>query len=235
MNETKLVLLPGLDKQLSFLKSRLELSGLRILIIGSGTAIIAQRLLEMGNHAEVIVEDYDSLMNARLEFDKSDEINVKIMDFERTDYMDEGFDLIYVQGSISDSRRKKIVKEIKRITKPEGYLCLGDIVILEENPPIFVKELFEYSKLEPLYKEQLIPYYEERNFELVDSIDLSFTLREYYSTNTKMLKERERLLSSNEKSYYKKILNQISHESNAYLKLGANKYFGFHAVLLKKK
>ena len=231
----KNVFLPGLDKQLTFLKSRLELCELQVLIMGSGTAVIANQILTMGNNVEVIVEDYDSLMNAKLEFDGSDEINVKIMDFERTDYLNENFDLVYVQGSISDVRRKKIVKEIKRVTKQDGYLCLGDMVILKKNPPIFVKELFEFSRLEPLYKEQLIPYYEERNFELVDSIDLSFTLREYYIANAKMLKERERSLSINERSYYKKILNQISHESNAYLKLGANKYFGFHAILLKKK
>jgi ubiquinone/menaquinone biosynthesis C-methylase UbiE len=235
MNKSDLILLPGLDKQLTFLKSRLELSELQVLIMGSGTAIIAKQLQSMGNNVEVIVEDYDSLMNAKLEISGSDEVNVKIMDFERTDYSNEKFDLVYVQGSISDARRKKIVKEIKRVLNQDGHLCLGDMVNLSENPPIFVKELFAFSKLEPLYKENLIPYYEERNFELVDSIDLSFTLREYYSINTKMLSERNKSLSSNEKSYYKKILNQISHESNAYLKLGANKFIGFHALLLKKK
>lgn len=233
--DKKLILLPGLDRQLAFLKSRLEISELKILIMGSGTANIAAELIEMGNKVEVIVEDYDSLMNAKLEFDDSNEINVKMMDFERTDYSEEEFDLIYVQGSISDIRRKKIVKEIKRITKQDGHLCLGDIVSFSDNPPIFVKELFEFSKLFPLQKENIIPYYEERNFGLVDSIDLSFTLHEYYSLNSQMLKSRMKTLNSNEKSYYRKILNQISHESNAYLKLGAKKYFGFHAILLQKK
>ena len=235
MKKTDIILLPGLDKQLKFLMSRIELSGLQILIMGTGTAIVAQKMFEMGNKVDVIVEDYDSLMNTKLELNGFDEVNVKIMDFERTDYINEKFDLVYVQGSISDIRRKKIVKEIKRVFKPDALLCLGDIVSLVEEPPIFVKELFEFSKLEPLYKEKFIPYYEERNFTLVDSIDLSFTLREYYITNSTLLNERMRTLSPNEKSYYKKILNQISHESNAYLKLGANKYFGFHTVLFKKK
>lgn len=233
--DKKIILLPGLDRQLAFLKSRLELSDLKILIIGSGTANIAAEMIKMGNMVEVIVEDYDSLINAKLEFDNSSDIVVKMMDFERTDFSDEEFDLVYVQGSISDSRRKKTVKEIKRITKQNGNLCLGDIVSFSENPPIFVKELFEFSQLIPLHKDKLIPYYEERNFELIDSIDLSFTLREYYGLNSKMLDERSRTLTSNEKSYFKKILNQISHESNAYLKLGAKKHFGFHAILLRKK
>ena len=82
----KIILLPGLDRQLAFLKSRLDLSGLKILIMGSGTAVIANDLFEAGNTIDVIVEDYDSLMNAKLEFDNSTDINVKMMDFERTDY-----------------------------------------------------------------------------------------------------------------------------------------------------
>lgn len=235
MKKSDIILLPGLDKQLKFLMSRIELSGLQILIMGSGSAVVAQKMITMGNDVEIIVEDYDSLMNAKLEFDSSDKTNIKMMDFERTDYQNEKFDLVYVQGSISDVRRKKIVKEIKRVLKQDGFLCLGDIVSFEDNPPVFVKELFEFSKLEPLHTEQFIKYYEERNFEFIDKIDLSFTLREYYSANSQMLKERSKSLSPNEKSYYKKILNQISHESNAYLKLGANKYFGFHAALLKKR
>jgi DNA-directed RNA polymerase subunit N (RpoN/RPB10) len=40
-------------------------------------------------------------------------------------------------------------------------------------------------------------------------------------------------LSGQEKSYYKKLLNKISHESNAYLKLGADKYIGFKMLILK--
>ncbi|MCW8850031.1 MAG: class I SAM-dependent methyltransferase, partial [Melioribacteraceae bacterium] len=130
MKKENIILLPGLDKQLKFLMSRVELSGLQILVVGAGTAVIVQKMMEMGNNVELIVEDYDSLMNAKLELNSSEEIKVKIMDFERTDYLSERFDIVYVQGSISDERRKKIVKEIKRILKPDGYLCLGDIVSL---------------------------------------------------------------------------------------------------------
>ena len=49
-----------------------------------------------------------------------------------------------------------------------------------------------------------------------------------------MLKNTKEDLPENEKSYYKKLLNQISHESNVYLKLGGDKYLGFYALILQK-
>jgi hypothetical protein len=74
----------------------------------------------------------------------------------------------------------------------------------------------------------------DRNFELIDEINLSNTLNEYYSSNLILLNNKIKTLTDNEKAYYKKILNKLSHESNAYLKLGADKYIGFVALLLKK-
>ena len=41
-------------------------------------------------------------------------------------------------------------------------------------------------------------------------------------------------LTDKEKSFYKKLLSKISHESNAYLKLGADRYIGFKMLILKK-
>ncbi len=233
MKNKNFIHLPGLNKQLHFLKNRIDLSNLRILILGSGTVPIA-RQLGKNNNVEIIVEEYESLMSTKLELDKKDNIIVKIMDFERTDYTNNKFDLVYVQGSISDSRRKNIVKEIKRILKPEKYLCIGEIVKLEESIPNFVQDIFDASNMLPLNTKEVIQYYLQRNFELIDDINLSNTLKEYYTTNLDLLKKEMKIISDSEKSYYKKILNKLSHESNAYLKLGADKYYGFKSILLKK-
>jgi len=230
----KLILLPGLDKQIKFLNGKLNLDSIQCLVIGSSSAMAAKKIQkESGTHVNVIVEDYESMMNTKLELGNSENVSAKMMDFERTDFSNKTFDLVYSQGSISSSRRKKIVKEIKRISKSDGYLCVGEIVKLQDKIPNFVRELFEYSNLDPMDIKQLLPYYEERNFELVDSIDLTKTMKEYYQSNIELLKNKINSLSQSEKSYYKKILNQISHESNAYLKLGADKFIGFEVLLLK--
>ena len=234
--KNKIIYLPGLKKQYEFIISKLELSGLRILVLGSSNAVISKLLFSKSNEkVEIIVEDYESLLVTQLELNATSEISVKLMDFENTDYPENNFDLVYAQGSISDKRRKKTVKEIKRILKPNGYLCVGEIVKLEDKIPIFIKEIYELSDLDPIFHDSVSIYYEERNFEVIDSINLSNTLKEYYSLNLKLLKENIKSLSPSEKSYYKTILNKISHESNVYLKLGGSRFMGFLTLLLKIK
>ena len=105
---------------------------------------------------------------------------------------------------------------------------------MSNNIPQFVNDIFEKSDLDPIYKNELTKYYRDRNLNIVDTIDLSFTLKEYYENTMSLLKENIYGLNKSEKSYYKKVLNQISHESNAYLKLGADRYIGFLTLLLQK-
>lgn len=230
-----IIFLPGLNQQINFLLNRINLLDLTCLVIGSNSEEVAKIIQhESQKSVEIIVEDYDSLMNSKFSLNSENSISVKMMAYDATDYSNEKFDLIYAQGSVTDKRRKNITKEIKRILKPSGYFCLGEIVKLENQIPTFVSELFERSNIDPLEKNNFQKYFLERKFELIDSIDLSASLKEYYKNNLKLLAEKVKTLSSNEKSYYKKLVNQIKHESNAYINLGADKYFGFHAMLLKK-
>jgi ubiquinone/menaquinone biosynthesis C-methylase UbiE len=149
-------------------------------------------------------------------------------------FQDNEFDLVYAQGSISNFRRKKIIKEIKRISKSEGHLCIGEIVKLSAEIPRYVKDIFDNSELDPLEKDGLSQYYTDRDLTLIDTMDLSSTLREYYEKNLDLLKKNMPQLDKSERSYYKNRLNRISHETNAYLKLGADKYIGFISILSKK-
>ena len=52
--------------------------------------------------------------------------------------------------------------------------------------------------------------------------DISYTFKDFYQLSNNLLKEKSNDLSAEEKSYNKRLLKQISHESNAYLKLGGN-------------
>ncbi|MCP5063875.1 MAG: class I SAM-dependent methyltransferase, partial [Ignavibacteriae bacterium] len=204
-------------------------------VVGSGSVQVAQALQgKSAKSVEIIVEDYDSLMNSKLSLTEVDSIQIKLMDFERTDYDNETFDLVFAQGSISNYRRNKTVKELKRILKSESYFCVGEVIKLQNEVPIYVDEIFENSDINPMLRDELKKYYSDRNLELIDQLDISFTLNEYYSTNEKMLRKKIVDLSDNEKSYYKKLVNKISHESKAYLRHGADKFIGFEALLLKK-
>lgn len=233
-NETN-IFLPGLDNQFRFLRRNVELKNKLTLTLGSASEEIVKLLAdETGKKAELIAEDYNSLMNAMLLLEKRDDIVVRLMDFEFTDFNDEVFDLVYTQGAISNPRRNKIVKEIKRILKPNGLLCVGEVVSLKEKLPQFILDIYDSSDLEPLLINRIEDYYKERNFEVIGKKDLSFTLKDYYSKSLSELKKSIVDMAENEKSYYKKLINMISHEAKAFLNQGADEFIGFYTLILKK-
>jgi len=55
----------------------------------------------------------------------------------------------------------------------------------------------------------------------------------FYENVSNELSDYFRKTDETEKKLYKKLLNKISHESNAYLKLGADKYIGLNLLILK--
>jgi len=234
MNLKDEILLPGLDHQFAFLKRTFKQSPESVLVIGSSSETISLKLSEKYKiKINLIVEDYESLMNSKLLLDRKN-FACKMMSFEATDFADSSFDLIYAQASISSTNRNKIVKEIKRILKPGGYFCVGEITLLNEEVPRFMKDIYNSSALLPLYTNNLSKYYNDRNFSVIAEKDFSSFLKDYYSINMDKLAGTKENLSEREKSYYKKLLNKVSHESKAYLNLGGDKYMGFKVLLLKK-
>lgn len=235
MNESQFVFLPGGMKQFRELKNKYILKNKKVLVIGTGSEKICHKMIESGaSSVDTIVNEYESLISSRLILSKENNIMVKMMEYDNTDFNDDDFDFVYAQASVSTSNRNKIVKEIKRILKPEGVFCVGEITVLQEAYPAFVKDIFESSDILPLQHNSCKEYFSDRKFEVLYEEDLSSSLRNFYETAAQSLKEEINNLSENEKSYHKKLLNKISHESNAYLKLGADKYIGFKMLILKK-
>jgi SAM-dependent methyltransferase len=235
MKEAQNIFLPGGFKQFRILKTKMVLNNKNVLVIGSGSEKIAEKMIESGaSSAIVIVNDYDSLINARLNLIKDSNVLIKMMDFDNTDFDAGQFDLVYAQASISLLNRNKIVKEIKRILKPEAILCVGEITALAKDYPPFVKNIFDNSDILALENDQCGKYYTESNFSVLYEEDLSSSLNSFYEHTARTLDDKIYTLTDKEKSFYKKLLNKISHESNAYLKLGADRYIGFKMLILKK-
>lgn len=229
------ILLPGLGKQLDFLRKNSSIQAKQALVIGSSSEKIAKDLAKQYScDVDLIVEDYESLMSSNLILGDDSKVKASLMNFEITDFDACTFDLIYAQASVSLTNRNKIIKEIKRILTPGGFFCVGEIVSLKKEVPKFITDIFDSSNLLPLLIDDLQKYYEERKFLIVEKENLSDTLEDYYSQTVSLLKGTKENLSDREKSYYKKLLNKVSHESNVYLKLGGDKYIGFVSMLLQK-
>jgi ubiquinone/menaquinone biosynthesis C-methylase UbiE len=226
--------LPGTDKQLDFLTENLDVTGLSILIIGTGCEEISHKLLAKGaSKVIIIVDDNDSLLTSRLLLSNSG-VSVRMMEYDNTDFKDSEFDLVYAQASVSNKKRNKITKEVYRVLKAGGHFCVGEVTSLTKTPPQFIIDLWKNSGVSPLHVEEQEQYYKGRKFDIVKSEDLSYTLKDFYMTSISLLSENLDKLTEQEKSYYKKLLNIISHESNAYLRLGGDAHIGFYAYIFKK-
>ncbi len=235
MNYEEKILLPGLGKQLQFLFDNYNLKDKSCLVIGSASEHIAEKMaLVTGKNVQLIVSDFDSLMTSNTIIDNNENVTAKMMDFDRTDFADSQFDVVYAQGSVSSVNRNKIIKEIKRVLKQDGIFCAGEIVIQSESIPQFVKDIFDNSEMDPLTSQKFSNYYSEKGFKILHVKNLNNTLKDYYSINLKKLDSTKNSLSENEKTYFKKVINKISHEAGAFLKLGADKYIGFRAIICQR-
>ena len=98
MKDKDSILLPGLDQQIYFLRQNLDLSNFNILIVGSGSAMIAKSLINNNNRVGLIVDDYESMITTNFELKDHKNILLRLMDYENTDFTDDEFDIIYAQG-----------------------------------------------------------------------------------------------------------------------------------------
>jgi SAM-dependent methyltransferase len=227
------IFIPGSTNQLEMLLSFTKLTNKKILVLGAFSEFIVNSLNKTNNNVELIVEDYDSLINSKLLLENQN-VSTRLMDYEVTDFSKSEFDLIYAQASISDFRRNKIVKEIKRILKPNGIFCVGEITKKENIVPKFVEDIFETSNINPLNTNEIAGYYEKRNFKVIAHKDFSTSLSEYYKLGKLKLEDVLGNLSERERSYHKKLISKIRHHSNAYLKMGGDKFIGFEVLILEK-
>jgi SAM-dependent methyltransferase len=234
-SENKEIYLPGSIYQFLIFADKCQIQGKSVLVMGAGSEEISKLFVDHKAASVIqIVEDEETLLASRLYLKEEKNISVRMMVFENTDFLNERFDIIYAQASISNSRRNKIVKEIKRILRPGGVLCVGENVQLDIDAPVFVTELWQASDISPLTNNEVSNYYKGRNFEVIYEDDLSSTLKDFYQTSLQLLNKNVDKLSEREKAYHKKFLNKVSHESNAYLNLGADRYIGFKILIMKK-
>jgi len=222
--------LPGGNKQLEHFLGQNYVNGKSALIIGPATASIVKKLLNNYTELFIISDSYDSLINIRKILKEIESVKIKLMDYSHTDFKENYFDLIYSQGSLSVPERKNILKEMKRIINDKGILSIGEIVSLKEPVAGFVRDIWEQSGLEALSTSTINQFYNSKGFELVSEKDLSNSLNDYYE------KIRYSVLKAgkDEKEQNKKIFSRMKHESNAYLKLGGDKYIGFKSLILRK-
>lgn len=233
MKYNNTLFLPGTDEQLNIFLRSVNVKDKSVLVIGGGSEEIALTFHQR-NAVEVylITDDEDSLVQARYSLSGNKEINIRMMDYNNTDFTPERFNVVYSQGSTGTGKRNKIVKEFLRILKPGGYLCTGEFVNLAKTPPQFIQDIWDINNLSPLYHEDLKNYYMTKDFELIQENNLSGTLKEFYSTAELLIEKSSKETDSVGKQL-KKLAKMYNHEAKSYLKLGGDKYIGYRMLILK--
>jgi SAM-dependent methyltransferase len=235
LDTKKFIFLPGSVYQVNkFLEDNI-FEEKDILIIGANSEAIAEEFLaNKARSVIIIVDDNDTLIRSRFILSGKRKISTRMMEYTNTDFNDAAFDIVYAQASISTPARKKILKEIKRILRPDGLLCSGEIVNLEKEVPKFINDLRENSGIEALWINELNDFYIKAGFEIVSEENLSNRLQNFYRDSSRLLEENKDDLTEQEKSYYKKTLKMMSHEPNAYLELGGFKFMGLKMLIARK-
>lgn len=228
------IFLPGGDSQLKFMLGKVDVSRKNILFIGANHYSLAVEVLKRNpSRIEIIVNDGEALIGSGFTASKDEGIRLRMMDFERTDFNSSEFDIIYVQCGFPSKRRNKIIKEATRILKNSGILCVGEIVSLTKNPPSFIESIWNNSGMAPIFKNNFNDYYESKNFTLIDSIDLSAQLNEFYSLMNSYIANLANI-SKEEQKNKKKLISAAKHESETYLKMGGRNHIGMLASIFMK-
>lgn len=228
-------LLPGTEYQYRFLKNSPAEQNIPILFIGAGNEFFADKFSKKFKvNAELIVEDYETLISAKLLLQENSAVTTRIMDFARTDFDDKQFKCVYSQASVSNPDRNKIIKEIKRILQPDGFLIVGEIVKIRKDIPAYVNDILTSSQLSLLDSEEIKSYYEQRNFTVIEECEEKRGLDEYYELCSVIMKNSVNLMDEDELKYNKKLIKKARHETDAYLKLGLDKFISFKILVLQK-
>jgi len=229
-----MIFLPGTDRQFKYFAENTAFEGKQILIAGSGTESFALELINLGAaEVQIITDSPDEIINMRVRV-RGSNLKIKLMDYKSTDFSGGRFDFIYSQGSFSIPARRKIYKEMLRILNQDSIICTGEIIRSQPEVPQFMSNIWETSELAPLLPDEQDRFFSSIGLQVVSMEDLSFTLKEFYLIGRSRLAEFAREGPEDEKKYYKKLMSKISHESNAYLDLGGDRFMKFYVYIIKR-
>lgn len=221
------IFLPGMHYQIQKFLNDFDIKDKKILIIGANPQGIVKKF-DKSNQIDVIIDDYDNFLTALDDLSEYKNVSVKMMDYSRTDYSKETFDVLYAQASVSRPDKNQIIKEIKKISKKDAIFSIGELVHLQDKIPGFIEDILATGDVVTEFIENIDKYYTERQFEIINKYDLSFSLKEFYNECLELSKKID-------EDVHKELITRLNHEANAFLKYGGDKHLGFVCLIMRKK
>lgn len=235
MQQDAIILLPGMNEQSNAFLRHHKIKEAKMLVMGTAAPHLLKKFLNpFVGSIDVIIDNEDLLLTERLSAPKDKKVRVRFMDFSNTDFADNTFDFVYTQGAASTLQRIKILHEIKRILKPGGVYCLGELVYIKQEVPVSIKSVWEIAGIAPIEIEQAAPCYADAGFTLLDTTDLSKTLFMMYERYREIMHDGANQMTEDEFQALRHDLIRLKHEAEIFIKMGGDKYTGYFMYELQK-
>lgn len=104
--------------------------------LGTGTGNLAGRFLKAGNRMCGVDQSRQMLRQCRVKYP---EMETKLGNFLAIPYLDDKFDFVvssFAFHHLTDEQKQLSLKEIDRVLKPKGRLCLADLIYHDEKKPL---------------------------------------------------------------------------------------------------
>jgi SAM-dependent methyltransferase len=233
--ENKSPFLPGGASPIKFFLKETLCSQKSLLLLGNGFAQIVPFVEDKGfSSISAASDDNTEIFEYKANTPKERQIHSLFVDYESLDYKKANFDFVFCQATLSKAGRAKMLKEIKRVLKPEGVLITSEIVCIKKPAPIFMNDIWIKSGQDPLFLDEFESFYTSRGFNLLGSADFSDDLDDFYIKYYKLLESNLKAMSAEKRIQFRKDFVQEKHEITTFVKGGALKLINFKTLILQK-
>ncbi|MBI5726739.1 MAG: class I SAM-dependent methyltransferase [Ignavibacteriales bacterium] len=235
MQQEAIILLPGMNEQSNAFLRHHKIKETKMLVMGTAAPHLLKKFLNpFVASIDVIIDNEDLLLTERLSAPKDKKVRIRFMDFVNTDFTDNTFDFVYTQGAASTLQRVKVLHEVKRILKPGGVYCLGELVYIKGDVPVSIRSVWDIAGISPIELEQTEGCYTEAGFTILETTDLSKTLYAMYERYKEVMQNGASKMTEDELQALRHDLIRLKHEAEIFIKMGGDKYTGYFMYELQK-
>jgi SAM-dependent methyltransferase len=233
--ENKSPFLPGGASPITFFLKKIPHEGKSILLLGNGFSQLIPFVMHEGfSSIQSASDDNTEVFEYKANTSKNQQFPALVVDYESLDHNTGEFDFVFCQTTLTKPIKTKLIKEIKRILKPDGILITSEIICVKKPAPIFLNDIWIKSGQDPHYGEEFEAFYTTRGFNLIESAEFPNDLDEFYIKSYKILETNLKSMSAEKRVQFRKDFVQEKHEITSMVKGGALKFLNFKTLILQK-
>ena len=187
-------------------------------------------------HVSGIEEDSEAVLFAKMaamESERTDRTRFLFMSPVKLDFPAETFDAVLMEGILSGYPWQAAMREAKRVLKPDGILGISDSIWLRDNPPSFIRDVWESPTQRIPTRDGLEKLFESFSMEILSFEQANDALTSFYKQFDSEVKDISRRKFDGFK-HQKNLIRHYKHEIDVFSKHGGSKFMGYALVRAKR-